>query len=75
MYNHVDYSVMLGKKDAEVLRDVTLPNGNSLSTFNRSLSKSFMSLAYLIMEKGVKPIGMHGGLLAIVFMIICKHRA
>ncbi|RUS22547.1 hypothetical protein BC937DRAFT_88542 [Endogone sp. FLAS-F59071] len=57
MYNHVDYSVMLGNKDAEVLRDVTLPNGDSLSTFNRSLSKSFMSLAYLIMEKGVELIG------------------
>ncbi|RUS35018.1 ankyrin repeat-containing domain protein [Jimgerdemannia flammicorona] len=57
IYDHVDYSVMLANKNAEVLRDLVRYNGDSLSTFNFSLSKSFMSLSYLIMEKGVSLIG------------------
>ncbi|KAJ3055438.1 hypothetical protein HK097_010471 [Rhizophlyctis rosea] len=52
LYRHIDFAVMLANRGAEVLQEVTQPDGSKLSNFKYSLSHKFMSLAYLIMEKG-----------------------
>ncbi|KAJ3279593.1 hypothetical protein HK104_001312 [Borealophlyctis nickersoniae] len=52
LYRHIDFAVMLANRGAEVMRDVTQADGTKLSNFKYSLSHKFMSLAYLIMEKG-----------------------
>ncbi|KAJ3037243.1 hypothetical protein HDV00_001875 [Rhizophlyctis rosea] len=52
LYRHIDYAVMLANRGAEVMRDITQAEGTKLSIFKYSLMHKFMSLAYIIMEKG-----------------------
>ncbi|KAI8149897.1 ankyrin repeat-containing domain protein [Fennellomyces sp. T-0311] len=50
-YKHVDYSVMLCNQGATPSSIMTLPAGDSMSTLNYSLSKDFMNMAYLILDR------------------------
>ncbi|KAI8907521.1 ankyrin repeat-containing domain protein [Powellomyces hirtus] len=54
LYEHIDYAVMLAKLGSDVFGNVTLKNGDVVSTFRYALSRGFMSLAYMIMEKGLQ---------------------
>jgi hypothetical protein len=56
IYDHVDYSVMMSQKGAMLRGQIQLPDGKSMSTFEYSLSKSFLNLGYFIMEKDISPL-------------------
>ncbi|KAJ3087259.1 hypothetical protein HK102_011472 [Quaeritorhiza haematococci] len=51
LYAHGDYCIMMANKGADVLRDITQPDGTRQSILKCSLSKGFMSLTYLIKQK------------------------
>ncbi|KAI9276495.1 ankyrin repeat-containing domain protein [Umbelopsis sp. AD052] len=55
IYDHVDYSVMMSQKGAMLRGKIHLPDGKSMSTFEYSLSKSFLNLGYFMMEKDISP--------------------
>lgn len=56
IYDHVDYSVMMSQKGALLRGEIHLPDGKSMSTFEYSLSKSFLNLGYFMMEKEISPL-------------------
>ncbi|KAJ3183503.1 hypothetical protein HDU87_006824 [Geranomyces variabilis] len=52
LYHNVDYCTMLAKLGSRCGGDVCLPGGSKVTAFRYSLQHGFMSLAYMIMEKG-----------------------
>ncbi|KAJ3018291.1 hypothetical protein HKX48_002982 [Thoreauomyces humboldtii] len=53
LHEHIDFAVMLAKTGAGTDGSVVPSSGVEASVFRYTLSKGFMSLAYMIMEKGV----------------------
>ncbi|KAJ3172436.1 hypothetical protein HDU88_005760 [Geranomyces variabilis] len=52
LYHNVDYCTMLAKLGSRCGGIMCLPDGTTVTAFQYSLKHGFMSLAYMIMEKG-----------------------